>query len=99
MSEKRAKALRKLKKQSMENKQKAPEYSFQQLQNLIALLHMLTGEKPKELTLTESFYTWYMQECQNEADILGLNLGFRNDPVEFSGVKLFKKGAKIEIAK
>lgn len=97
MNGRRAKAIRKLQKQSMDKQNTPVNYSFEQLSTLINLLQQLTGEKPTELFLTESFYTWYVQECQKHADVLGLNLGFKDDTPMFSGVKLVKREKKVDI--
>jgi len=69
-------------------------YSLEQLAQLIALQTHLLGEKPKELTVTADFYTWFVQEAQREAEILGLNPGFQDEP-RFHKV-LIKKKFKLE---
>lgn len=100
MNGRRAKAIRKLEKQKRMEEQKGQglPYSFTQLENYIGLHNLLTGEKPKEVVVTEQFYTWYTQECQRHADTLGLNLGFRTETPEFAGVKIVKQVKKIEVA-
>jgi len=75
------------------NNQTQP-YTFTQLHNLISLLEMLTGDKPTAIGVKDSYYTWYVQQSQKEADMLGLELGFRTDPIQFMGVQLFNKEAK-----
>lgn len=97
MNGRRAKAIRKLEKQRLMEKQQA-QYSFNQLENYIALHNLLTGKKPEQIEVTPQFYTWYEQECQRHADTLGLNLGFRTNTPEFLGVKLIKQEKKIEVA-
>lgn len=68
-----------------------PKYDLQHLQNYLALTALLTGNKLTELEVTPDFYTWYVQNVQHNADVLGLNPGFRGDTPSFMNVKLIKK--------
>lgn len=64
------------------------------LENFIQLYVTLTGEKPASITLTDVMYNAYIQESQRHAEILGLNPGFKSDPM-FNGVKLEKKSPLV----
>lgn len=93
MSQKKAKKLRQL----HHMQQQESQYSFQHIENLIALLKLLTGEKPASITLTESYYNWFIQEAQRHAETLGLKPGFQNDQPIFAGVKIEKQTPKIAV--
>lgn len=68
-----------------------PKFEIAHLINLIGLYQIVTGEKPKSLTLTPEFYNWYIQNSQQLAEAYNFNLGFKNDKVIFNGVELIKK--------
>jgi hypothetical protein len=85
------KEARKILEQRMQNGQAQPQYSFQHLEQFIALCQMLTGQKPTTITLVDSFYNWFIQETQRHAETLGLKPGFKDDQPVFNGVKIMKK--------
>lgn len=66
-------------------------YQLVQLENYIALVTHLTGEKPKTLAVKPDFYNWYVQEAQRHAETLGLNLGFAKGVPYFDGIEITKK--------
>lgn len=98
MNGKRAKQLRRMVKnstyQSMENKE-APKYSFDQLQNYIALSMILTGEKPESIKLSDDYYKWYVQEANHTIDSLGGKIGFASEDPKFMGITLLKKSPVV----
>lgn len=77
----------------MENTQQ--KYSLEYLNQYIALCMLMTGEKPTVLSLVPDYYTWYVQETQRMADILGLELGFRGGKPLFQGIPVEKIEKKI----
>jgi len=87
MSHKQAKRLRKLKRMQEQQAQ----FSFQHLEQFIALSVLLTGMKPAIITVTDNFYNWFIQETQRHAETLGLKPGFKDDIPMFNGVKIEKK--------
>ncbi len=104
MSQKTEKAIRKLAKQELEKRmvqnQQAPQppaglQVITSLENFIQLYTVLTGEKPKSITLTDIMYNSYVQESQRHAEVLGLKPGFKDEIPVFNGVKLEKKSPII----
>jgi hypothetical protein len=77
--------------------QEQPKYQLDYLSNYIALTMLLTGEKPTIIALTPDFYTWYVQETQRMADVLGLTPGFREGP-KFNGIPVEKKTEKLNLS-
>ncbi len=94
MSQKKAKLQRKANQMA---EQKA-QFSFEQIEHLVGLTELLTGEKPKEIKVTKLYYDWYVQSCQRYADTLGLNLGFQDGP-QFNGVKIVSNEPTVTTAK
>ena len=80
----------------MENPQ-PPRYSYQVLANLILAYEDFTGERPSELLVTPNFYTWFIQECAKDADMVNKNRGWEvklPDEPQYMNV-LIKKKVKI----
>lgn len=95
MSNKQAKKVRKqinnlLKQRSMQNNDQV-QFSFKQLETYVQLSQFLTGKKPETIELVDSFYNWYVQEVNNQAEAMGLKPGFKDDKVTFLGIPLTKK--------
>lgn len=87
MSGRRQKEIR----QQQRMQQREEIYSFKHLESFISLCELLSGVKPASISVTESFYNWFIQEAQRHAETLGLKPGFQNDQPVFLGVKIEKK--------
>jgi len=100
MSGKQAKKVRKqinnLINERMDNKQ--VQFTFGQLQNFIQLSVFLTGKKPEKIELVEAYYNWYIQEANNQVEVLGFKNELKDGKVTFMGIPLTKK-VTIETAK
>lgn len=94
MSNKKAKKVRKQIKSLIESRtmdeQNKVTFSLQQLETFVQLTIFLTGKKPEKLTLVETFYNWYVQEVQRQAEAMGLKPGFQNDVPTFLGITVEK---------
>ncbi len=72
-------------------------YSLTYLSQYIALTMLMTGEKPTVIRLTPDYYTWYVQEVNRMADMLGLQLGFRGEKPTYSDIPVEKMEKKVKI--
>lgn len=45
-------------------------YSYEALNALIINYEAITGSRPKELIVTDKFYTWFTQECARDVENL-----------------------------
>lgn len=102
MSQKTAKAIRKLAKKELQNmqpnqpqQQPRPINIIAELEQFVVSCELLTGEKPASIVLTDTMYTLYVQTAQRHAESLGLNQGFKTEEPTFMGVKLVKKSPLI----
>lgn len=98
MSGKVQKQIRKLAKQELEKRMQPQRQQINiiaELQQFIASCELLTGEKPTSFSLTAPLYNLYVQTAQENAEVLGLNQGFRTEEPTFMGVKLIKKSPLI----
>jgi len=65
--------------------------SLQQLETYVQLSVFLTGSKPITIELNPTYYNFYVQEVQRQAEAMGLKPGFNEDKPTFLGIELTKK--------
>ena len=96
MSHKQEKKARKIiknylkQKELMDNQNKV-QFTFGQLQNFIQLSVFLTGKKPEKIELVEAYYNWFVQEANNQVEVLGFKNELKDGKVTFMGIPLEKK--------
>lgn len=102
MNAKKAKKIRRQVKSYLDRKNmdstpqdQGIQYSLKQLETYVQLHAFLMGTKPEKLVLVPSFYNYYVQEVQNQAEAMGLQQGFKDDNPTFLGIPVEKK---IDIA-
>lgn len=84
----------------MDNKEvrsQEPAYNLKHLETFVQLTQFLTGELPKVIRLASNVYEAHTQETQHQAELMGLNQGFKDDKVTFLGIPLEKIEKKVEI--
>jgi hypothetical protein len=96
MSHQKAKLARKfiknyLKKKELMDTPNKVQFTFGQLQNYIQLAIFLTGKKPDKIELVEAYYNWFLQEANNQVEVLGFKNELKDGKVTFMGIPLEKK--------
>lgn len=95
MSQKQEKRARKIIKNYLKEKymndQNKVQFTFGQLQNYIQLAIFLTGKKPEKIELVEAYYNWFIQEANDQVEVLGFKNELKDGKVTFMGIPLEKK--------
>ncbi|MCR4330256.1 MAG: hypothetical protein NUV65_06970 [Candidatus Roizmanbacteria bacterium] len=66
-----------------------PKYTLQHIQDHIQLTTFLTGELPKEITVSQDCFNWFRTQVKQIAKNFNFqNVNPKDDELEFMGVKI-----------